>query len=154
MIKLDETDIQILELLKKDARLSIRELGRKVHLSAPSVADRVKKLEDEGVISGYTIQINRKVLGFMMNCWVEVTLRNGDIHGFKSFIRNCPNIVHCYCVAGRACYMMLLTAPSLSDIEKLINEMAPFANTVTSIIFSEVPSSDTLISHSPRIENK
>jgi Lrp/AsnC family leucine-responsive transcriptional regulator len=153
MIKLDQTDVQILELLKKDARLSIRELGRKVHLSAPSVTDRVRKLEDEGIISGYTIQINRKALGFTMDCWIEITLRNADIQGFNAFISNCPNVVHCYCVAGRACYMMLLTAPALSDIEKLINEMAPFANTVTSIIFSEVPSSDTLIRHSPRIEN-
>lgn len=152
-MKLDQTDVQILELLKKDARLSMRELGRNVHLSAPSVADRVKKLEDEGIISGYTIQINRKALGFMMDCWVEVTLRSGDIHGFKSFIKKCPNVIHCYCVAGRACYMLLLSAPLLSDIEKLINDMAPYANTVTSIIFSEVPSSDNLISRSPKIDS-
>jgi Lrp/AsnC family leucine-responsive transcriptional regulator len=150
---LDQTDVQMIRILKRDARLSMRELARRVHLSAPSVSDRIKKLEEEGIVTGYTVKIDRKALGFTVDCLVEVTLRNGDNHRFTAFVRNCPNVIRCYCVAGRACYMMLLTAPSLADIEHLIHEMAPFANTVTNIIFSEVPTSDDLIDRSPKLEH-
>lgn len=152
-MKLDNTDIQIIELLKRNAKLSMRELARLVHLSAPSVADRVKRLEDEGIIEGYTIQINRKKLGFALDCWIEVTLRSGDILKFKEFIKNCPNVIKCYCVAGRACYMMLVAASSLPEIERIVNDMAPFAETATSVVFSEVETSNDLIHHTPRVEN-
>ncbi|RYM04961.1 Lrp/AsnC family transcriptional regulator [Sporolactobacillus sp. THM7-7] len=150
-MKLDETDAQILTLLQRDARLSMRAIAKQVHLSAPSVAERVKKLEEAGIISGYTVRIDRKKLGFLVDCLIEVTLRNGEIHRFKDFVQTCPNVVFCYCVAGRACYIMMVAAPSLAAIEDLINGMAPYAETVTNVIFSEVPTKSDLIWHSPRM---
>ncbi|WKB36965.1 Lrp/AsnC family transcriptional regulator [Terrilactibacillus sp. S3-3] len=94
-MNLDKTDVKIIELLKKDGRLSIRALGRQVHLSPPSVAERVKKLEDEAILTGYTVRVNRKKLGFVIDCFVEVSLRNGDIIRFKTFVETCSNILFC-----------------------------------------------------------
>ncbi|MCI1857823.1 MAG: Lrp/AsnC family transcriptional regulator [Sporolactobacillus sp.] len=144
-MKLDTTDVQILNLLKQNSKYSLRKLAEQVHLSAPSVAERVRKLEAAGIIAGYTMQINRKALGYTIDCWIEVTLRTGDSHRFTTFIRHCPTIIRCYCIAGRACYMLLLTADSLTAVERVIKQMAPFAETVTHIVLSEVPIADRLI---------
>jgi Lrp/AsnC family leucine-responsive transcriptional regulator len=137
-MKIDKTDIQIIEELKKNARLSMRELGRKINLSPPSVTERVKRLEDAGIIEGYTIQINRKKLGFVMDCLMEITLKNGDYSRFKSFIETHPRALFCYRIAGQACYIVMLTVTKLEEIEEFINEITSFTSTVSHIVFSEI----------------
>lgn len=150
-MKFDETDVKIISALQKDARLSMRELGKKVHLSAPSVTERVKKLEDEGIISGYTIKINHKKLGFNIECIIEVTLRNGDFVHFKKFIKDYPGVLFCYRVTGQVCYILMLTASSLNEIEKFINSVTTYAETITNVVFSTLPTSDDLAQRSPYI---
>lgn len=151
-LKIDRTDLKIIEELKHDARLSMRELGKKVNLSAPSVTERVKKLECAGIITGYTIQIDRKKLGFAVDCLIEVTLKHGDFNHFKTFIKDYPGVVFCYRIAGHACYMMMFTAPTLNEIETFINSITSYAGTVTNVVFSQLETTDDLESHSPFLE--
>lgn len=137
-MKIDEIDIRILQELKKNARLSMRELGKKINLSPPSVAERVRRLEDQGVIEGYTVSINRKKLGFAIDCLIEVSIKNGEYQRFQQYIESHPRMVFCYRITGESCYMVKLSVVSLKEIEDFINEVCTFAKTVSHIVISEV----------------
>lgn len=137
-MKLDEIDVMILSELEKNSRLSIRELSKRINLSPPSVTERVKRLEDNGVIEGYTISINKRKLGLSIDCIIKVTMRNGEYEKFKNFIKNYSLSEWCYRIAGDGCFLVKLSVKDLSEIEEFINEVSPYAITSTNIVFSEV----------------
>ncbi len=137
-MKIDESDVRILRELQADSRISIRELSKRVNLSPPSVTERVKRLEEHHIIEGYTIRLNKKELGFAIDCIIEVTMRDGQYEKFKSFIKDYPYSEWCYRIAGGACFIVKLSVPSLEDIEQYINSISTYALTETSIVFSEV----------------
>ncbi|MFB5677998.1 Lrp/AsnC family transcriptional regulator [Paenibacillus terreus] len=137
-MKIDDIDLLIIDELSRDSRLSMRELAKKVNLSAPSVTERVRRLESEGIITGYTIEINRKKLGFEMECIMEVTVRNGDFNKLKTFVQNHPRVLGCWRTAGKACYFVRICAGDLGEIEDFVDSIASYASPSTNIIFSEV----------------
>ena len=137
-MKEDSIDVRILRELQADSRISIRELSKRVNLSPPSVTERVRRLEDQGIIEGYTIRLNRKALGFPIECVIEVTMKNGQYEKFKSFIKDYRYSDWCYRIAGAACFIVKLSVPSLADIEQFVDAVSPYAMTQTSIVFSEV----------------
>lgn len=152
-MKIDEIDLKIIEELKEDSRLSMRELGRKINLSPPSVTERVKKLEEMGIIEGYTIRVNRKKLGFSLDCLMEITLKNGDHKRFKAYIEEHPRALFCYRIAGQACYMVMLSVTRLEEIEEFINEVSTFTSTISHIVFSEVKINNPIEQHTPFIHS-
>jgi len=85
-MKMDNTDIKILMELQSDSRLSIRELSKRVNLSPPSVAERIRKFEDSGVIEGYTIKINEAALGFSIQCMIQIDIKNSKFETFVDSI--------------------------------------------------------------------
>lgn len=137
-MKFDEIDVTILSELEKNSRLSIRELSKRINLSPPSVTERVKRLEDNGVIEGYTISVNKKKLGLSIDCIIKVTMRNGEYEKFKNFIKTYNRSEWCYRIAGDGCFLVKLSVKDLSEIEEFINEVSPYAITNTNIVFSEV----------------
>ncbi|QHI72135.1 Lrp/AsnC family transcriptional regulator [Aminipila terrae] len=137
-MKFDEIDMSILQELQKDSRLSYRELSKHINLSPPSVTERVRKLESEGIIQEYTININKKGLGFGTECIVQVTMRDGQYDRFIAFIQDYKYCEWCYRIAGAACFIVKLTVASLDEVEKFINNISSYALTNTSIVFSEV----------------
>lgn len=137
-MKLDEIDVLILQELQKESRLSMRELSRRVNLSPPSVTERVRRLEDNGIIEGYTIKINKKKLGLCIDCIVKVTMRNGQYEKFKIFIKEYKQSEWCYRIAGDGCFLVKLSVKSLNDIEEFINNISSYAMTETIIALSEV----------------
>lgn len=137
-MKIDETDVRILHELQTDSRISIRELSKRVNLSPPSVTERVRRLEDHGIIEGYTIRLNKKNLGFAIDCIVEVTMKDGQYERFKSYIKDYKHSEWCYRIAGAACFIVKLSVASLADIEQFINDISPYALTETSVVFSKV----------------
>ena len=137
-MKLDEIDVLILQELQKESRLSMRELSRRVNLSPPSVTERVRRLEDNGVIEGYTIKINKKKLGLYIDCIIKVTMRNGQYEKFKIFIKEYKQSEWCYRIAGDGCFLVKLSIRSLNDIEEFINDISSYAMTETIIALSEV----------------
>src|SRR3954447_4162847 len=120
-MKIDDTDRKILKLLTEDSRLSMREVAKRVHLSAPSVTERVRRLESQGIIKNYSIEIDYKKLGYDIECFVEVTLRHGDYQKFRNFISDYLAAEFCYRIAGQACYIVKLRLKHLSDTEEFIN---------------------------------
>lgn len=135
---IDEIDKKILLELSLDGRQSIRELAKKVNLSAPSVTERVRKMESEGIISGYTINIDYSKIGYGIDCFMEVTLRHGEYEKFRKIISQYPNAEFCYRIAGQACYLVKLRLKSLNEIEDFINSITAFAGTVTHVVLSKI----------------
>ncbi|MCM3004273.1 Lrp/AsnC family transcriptional regulator [Priestia koreensis] len=137
-MKIDDIDRLILQHLQVDARVSMRELAKKVNLSAPSVTERVKRLESAGIIEEYTIKLNKKKLGLPVACIVELTIKNGQYPRFQQFIAEYPYAEFCYRIAGQACYVLKLQLPDLSMLESFINDVMPLATTVSHVVLSEV----------------
>lgn len=137
-MKIDDIDIAILNELSQDSRLSMRELAKKVNLSPPSVTERVRRLEHEGVIKGYTVELNWKELGFGLECIMEITVRNGDYERLKAWVQTHPRVLGCWRTAGKACYFVRICARDLGEIEEFVNQIAAFTSPSTNIIFSEV----------------
>ncbi|TCW47565.1 Lrp/AsnC family leucine-responsive transcriptional regulator [Bacillus thuringiensis] len=137
-MKTDQMDLKILEVLTRDPRISMRELAKKVNLSAPSVAERVRNMESHGIIEGYTTKINYKKLGFTIEAIINITVKNGNYERFKTHIKNYAMVDFCYRISGQSCYMAKIVVRSLEEIEEFIDSISELAHTVTYVVFSEV----------------
>lgn len=136
---LDQTDIKILKELQHDSRLSIRELSKRVNLSPSSVSDRIHKLEDNKIIEGYTIKINKKALGLTIQCIIQIDIKNSEFKKFKEFIYDYPGISFCYRVTGHSCIIAKLNVKTVEEIEQFVDCVSEMNGTTsTNIIFSEI----------------
>jgi len=129
---LDAVDTAILEALAADARTAMRDLAKKVGLSAPSVTERVRRLEEAGIIAGYTVRINPEEVGLPLGAYLRVRPLPGELHRVGSM----PEIVACDRVTGDDCFIAKALVPSVTHLELLINGLLPYASTNTSIIVS------------------
>lgn len=132
---LDETDRRILAELQDDARLRTSELARRVGLSAPAVADRVRRLEDTGVVS-YRAEIEPRALGYPVCTLVRVSPSSGNLHQIPLLARGIPGVTECYRVTGDDCYVIKLYLRSMDDLEAILDQFAPLGRTTTSIMHS------------------
>ena len=133
---LDATDVRILNALVDDARISIADVARSVGLSPPSVSERIKRLEEAGVIEGYTVTINPKALGLPIAAWLRIRPIPGQLQKVADILRGLRKIVECDRITGEACFIARAHVQSVGDLEKLIDQVIPYAMTNTSIIQS------------------
>jgi Lrp/AsnC family leucine-responsive transcriptional regulator len=135
-IDLDAVDARILSALTADARVSVAELARLVRLSAPSTAERVRRLEESGVIEGYAASIDPRALGLTVAAWLRVRPIPGELAAVAEILRSLPEIVECDRVTGEDCFVARAHVRSIEDLERLIDQIIPHAMTTTSIIQS------------------
>jgi Lrp/AsnC family transcriptional regulator, leucine-responsive regulatory protein len=133
---IDAVDTRILDALVADARISVADLARLVGLSAPSVAERIRRLEEAGVIEGYTLTINPKALGLPIAAWLRIRPVPGQLQKVAALLRALPEIVECDRVTGEDCFIARAHLPSVEELEKLIDQIIPYAMTNSSIIQS------------------
>ena len=132
----DAVDKGLLEALSGNARISNAELARHVGLSAPSVAERIKRLEEAGVIDGFSVRINPEALGLLISAWLRIRPIPGQLHKVVEVLRALPEIVECDRITGEECFIARAHVKSVHDLERLIDEVIPYAVTNTSIIQS------------------
>ncbi|MCM3216837.1 Lrp/AsnC family transcriptional regulator [Niallia taxi] len=137
-MKIDSIDMKIIDELNKNSRLSMSELGRRINLSSPSVTERVRQMESFGVIKRYTLEVDYSKIGLPIQCIIEATVKNGDYNSFKRYIERQPNVEFCYRIAGNACYMLKMQFDTFTNAEAFIEDVNPYAHTVTHFIFSKV----------------
>jgi Lrp/AsnC family transcriptional regulator, leucine-responsive regulatory protein len=135
-IDLDAVDVRILSALTADGRVSVAELARLVGLSAPSAAERVRRLEESGVIEGYAASIAPRALGLAVSAWLRVRPVPGGLAKVAYILRSLPEIVECERVTGEDCFVARAHLKSIEDLERLIDQIIPHAMTTTSIIQS------------------
>jgi Lrp/AsnC family leucine-responsive transcriptional regulator len=133
---LDAVDARILDALARDARSSIAELARIVGLSAPSVSERIARLEEAGVIEGYTLTISPKALGLPIAAWLRIRPVPGQLQTVMEILQGLPEIVECDRITGEDCFIARAHVRSVDELEKLIDQIIPYAMTNTSIIQS------------------
>lgn len=134
--ELDVVDVKILTALIENARVSIADLARLVRLSAPTVAERIKRLEEAGVIEGYTVTISPKALGLPLSAWLRIRPVPGQLQTVADILRGLPEIVECDRITGEDCFIARAHLESVDALEKLIDQIIPYAMTNTSIIQS------------------
>ncbi|MBL4785932.1 MAG: Lrp/AsnC family transcriptional regulator [Cohaesibacteraceae bacterium] len=133
---LDVVDRKLLRALDQNARISIADLARQVDLSAPSVAERIRRLEDSGVITGYHAQIDPVALGLPIAAWLRIRPIPGSLHLVADLLRDLPQIVECDRITGDDCFIARAHLPDMAALEILIDKIIPHAMTNTSIIQS------------------
>lgn len=133
---LDETNRRILMELQAEARLSMAELGRRVNLSPPAVADRVQRLERAGVIAGYQAVIDPRALGFAVAVVVRVAPDSGRLRKIPEIAQATPEVVECHRITGEDCFFLKLHLRSIDELEDVLDRFTPYGRTTTSIIHS------------------
>lgn len=132
----DRVDATILRALAENARISLAEIARLVGLSAPSVAERIRRLEDAGVITGYSAGIDPRALGLSISAWLRIRPLPGELARVAEIVRSLPEIVECDRITGEDCFLARAHVASVGDLERLIDRIIPHATTNTSIIQS------------------
>jgi Lrp/AsnC family leucine-responsive transcriptional regulator len=133
---LDNVDYQIINLLQKDARMSIKRLSQIVSLTPPAVAERVRKLEKTGVIKGYRAIVDPKKLGKNIKAIIVVTLNPDKRNEFIDFANQNKCILECHHVTGGFSMLVKALFEEMTDLEKLVGRIQQFGNTQTLIILS------------------
>jgi Lrp/AsnC family transcriptional regulator, leucine-responsive regulatory protein len=133
---IDAVDAAILKALADDARISMADLARKVGLSAPSVAERVKRLEERGVIRGYAVDIDPATLGHMLSVHIRIRPMPGQLGKVATLLNKLEAIVECDRVTGDDCFVAKAHVASVKELERLIDQIIPLASTNTAIIQS------------------
>ena len=134
--QLDSINLRILKELQADARVTMAELGRRINLSAPAVADRVQGLERAGVITGYRTEVDPKAIGFPVAAVVRVRPTTRQLQKIPELAREIPEVVDCHRITGEDCYFVKLHLRSMDDLEGILDRFVVFGQTTTSIIHS------------------
>lgn len=133
---MDETNRRIIGELQANARLSMTELGRRVNLSPPAVAERVQRLEEAGVITGYHAAVDPKAIGFPIAVVVRISPAARRLDRIRDVALATPEVVECHRITGEDCFLLKLHLRSIEDIEPVLDRFAPFGRTTTSLIHS------------------
>lgn len=134
--KIDDIDRRILEQLQADGRLSLAELGRRVSLSAPAVAERVARLERDGVITGYHARVSPRAIGYPVSAVVRVAPTSGSLERIRGIARETPEVVECHRITGEDCFFLKVYLRSLDELEPVLDRFTPYGRTTTSLIHS------------------
>jgi Lrp/AsnC family leucine-responsive transcriptional regulator len=134
--EVDTTDIELLQELDVDARLSLAELGRRVGLSPPAVADRLERLEEAGVITSYRAEIDPRALGYELAVVLRIRPAPRELKKVAELAQRTPEVVECHRITGDDCYLMKAHVRDVEHMEEVIDRFAIYGQTTTSIVQS------------------
>ncbi|MGH6621025.1 MAG: Lrp/AsnC family transcriptional regulator [Alphaproteobacteria bacterium] len=137
-LMLDDIDRRLIEALQDDARLSYRALGRRIGLSQPAVADRVRRLEEAGVVQGYRVRVDRGSAGLPITAFLRVTCAGDRFQAIHRLARELPAVLECHHVSGEACFMVKVAEASLAGLERTVERFREHGETVSSVVLSSV----------------
>lgn len=138
VVDLDAIAWKIAECLQQNARMSFAELGRKVGMSTPAVAERVRRLEEAGVITGYHAAINVAKLGVPIRVLVRLTIPGGDLQVSRAVtaIKDMSEISRCHRITGAESFVIEADVVSVRHLETLIDRLSALGATSTSTVLS------------------
>ena len=132
----DRTDALLLTELQADARLSHAELGRRINLSPPAVAERLRRLERDGIISGYRAEVDPKALGFTLGAIMRVRPSARQLPKVAELARESAEVVECHRITGEDCFFLKLHVRDVEHLERVVDRFLVYGQTTTSIIQS------------------
>ena len=133
---IDEIDQKLLDALAVNARLSLKELAQAAGMSSPSAAERLRRLEERGIIRAFTIDIDPAALGYPLQAIVRVRPLPGQLHIVEKLIQDIPEFIECDKVTGDDCFIARLVVRSMGELDGILDKIAERAETNTSMIKS------------------
>jgi Lrp/AsnC family transcriptional regulator, leucine-responsive regulatory protein len=133
-VRLDQIDQRIIGELIDDGRVPMAELGRRVNLSPPAVSERVQRLEQAGVITGYRAVVDPRALGYQLTAIVRVKPSPGQLHRIPELALQIPEVGECHRITGEDCFYLKLHLRSIDELTSLLDRFLAFGETTTSII--------------------
>jgi Lrp/AsnC family leucine-responsive transcriptional regulator len=138
-IGLDAKDIAILEELQQEGRIPLSELGRKVGLSQPAMSERVKRLEERGIITGYGARISPQALGLRMIAIIRLKTTHEQIRASLKQFDALPHVVEVHRVTGDDCFVLKAIVPAPEDLAILVDKIGQFGAVTTSVVLRSEP---------------
>jgi DNA-binding Lrp family transcriptional regulator len=150
-MNLDASDIRILQLLQENAQLTIKEISQKINLSMTPTHDRIKRLEQDGVIDKYVTILNKKMLGNPMTVYCNITLDKQQKNHFEEFeeaIKQFPEVIECSVISGSFDYLLKVIVKDMSAYnefyQKKLSDLQSVAHISSSFVMSEVKSTTVI----------
>lgn len=135
---LDPVGVELLKLLQENARLSFAELGKRVGLTAPAVAERVRRMEEAGLITGYHAHVDSTKLGLPIKAFIRVSDCE-PCERMVDLVRDLPEVRECHMLTGSDSYILRIEVSSIAHLDSLINRLRPLARSITTSIVLESP---------------
>jgi Lrp/AsnC family leucine-responsive transcriptional regulator len=133
---LDDYGRNLLDALQQDSRLSYADLGRRVGLSPSATAERMRRMEEDGIIRGYTIEIDREALGLPILAYIRMTCEGQRYQPFLKFVHTLAEVRECHHVTGGEAFFLQVTTASIAELERTIERLLPYGIPTTSIVLS------------------
>ena len=133
---LDPVNRRLLEELQSDPRLTMSELGRRIGMSSPAVTERVRRLEEAGVIRGYRLELNPAALGLPVAAYIRIRPNPGQLPKVIELAQQIPEVVECHRVTGEDCFILKVHIPAIDQLDQLLDRFLMYGSTTTSIIQS------------------
>lgn len=133
---LDAVNLQLLSELHADPRITMSALARRVAMSAPAVTERVQRLQRAGVITGYRMEVDPAALGLPVAAFVRIRPTAGQLPKIAELAAQLPQVTECYRITGEDCFMIKLHAPTVEQLESILDRFLLYGQTITSIVVS------------------
>ena len=134
--EIDSVNLRVLEELQRDPRLTMSELGRRVGMSSPAVTERVRRLEEAGVIRGYRLELNPTALGLPIAAYIRIRPNPGQLPRIAELAQQIPEVVECHRVTGEDCFILKVHIPAIDQLDRLLDIFLLYGSTTTTIIQS------------------
>jgi Lrp/AsnC family leucine-responsive transcriptional regulator len=134
--KLDDVDWRILAVLQRDGRVSYAELAREVAMSPSALTERVRRLEESGVITGYRAELDLDRIGLSILAWVRLRYPSGNYGPFERLVAGTPEVLEAHHVTGEDCFLLKVAARSMRHLESVAGRLATLGPVTTTVVYS------------------
>ena len=143
-MQLDHTDYQILRILEENSRLPWKDLGEQIHMTGQAVGNRIKKLEDNGVIHSYSLIVDELKLGLAYTAFVIITMNSANHKSFIHFIDERDEVIEAHRISGEGCYHLTLKVSSQTQLNDFLDALLVHGNYSLNLSIQKVKQSDAL----------
>jgi Lrp/AsnC family transcriptional regulator, leucine-responsive regulatory protein len=144
MMELDNIDFQILRLLSENSRIQWKDLGQQIHMTGQAVGNRIKKLEDSGVIKAYTLLVDEMKVGLIFTAFVIIYMKTANHDSFIRFVQDRNEVLEVHRVSGEGCYHIKLKVKSQDQLNLFLNELLEYGNYSLHLSIKEIKQENPL----------
>ncbi|KOP31501.1 transcriptional regulator [Exiguobacterium sp. BMC-KP] len=137
-MELSNIDYQILNILSKNSRIQWKDLGKQIHMTGQAVGNRIKKLEDQGIIQSYSLIIDELKLGFSYTAFVIIYMKTSNHEAFIHFLNECHEVMEVHRVSGEGCYHLKIKVTSQEQLNLLLNSILEHGNYTLYLSINEI----------------
>jgi Lrp/AsnC family leucine-responsive transcriptional regulator len=133
---LDPVNLRLLDELSRNPRITMSELARRLGMSSPAVTDRVQRLEANGIITGYRVDLDPRALGWPVAAFVRIRPGPGQLTRIAELAQNTPEVVECHRITGEDCFLLKVFVTEIDKLEDVLDRFLMYGQTTSSIVQS------------------